>query len=388
VSASATPASTTSNPNTDALQTVPVALGERAYDVVIGPGAVTRIGKTLCELAPGARAGIIADEHVWALHGQTLSAHLSTANIDHIAITVPQGEQAKCFAQAERICTALLDAKLERGDIVIAFGGGVAGDLAGFCAAITRRGMNFIQIPTSLLAQVDSSVGGKTGIDTSHGKNLIGAFHQPIAVLADTALLDTLSPREWRAGYAEVAKYGLLGDRPFFEWLETHWQNLFAGGPAREEAVARSVAAKAKVVAEDERETGRRALLNLGHTFGHALEAAAGYSNRLLHGEAIAIGMAMAFRHSTGLGLCPGQDTIRAVQHLEEVGLPTSIARHDPALIAEMGGARGMLDLMAQDKKVERGALTLILARGIGAAYVAKDVDRDALTAFLDTELA
>jgi 3-dehydroquinate synthase len=303
-------------------------------------------------------------------------------------ITVPRGEKAKCFAETERVCIALLDARLERGDLVIALGGGVVGDLAGFCAAITRRGMNFIQVPTSLLAQVDSSVGGKTGIDTSHGKNLIGAFHQPIAVLADTALLETLPDREMRAGYAEIAKYGLLGDRDFFDWLEVNWRDLFAGGPAREEAVARSVAAKARIVAEDEREAGVRALLNLGHTFGHALEAAAGYSDRLLHGEAISIGMAMALRHSTGLGVCSGQDTTRAVQHLEAVGLPTSIAAHDRALIDDMGGVTGMIDLMAQDKKVERGALTLILARGIGAAYVAKDVDMDALSAFLATELA
>ena len=372
----------------DRPRTVAVALGDRSYDVTIGPGVMAQAGATLRRLAPGARAGIVADSHVWQLHGRALAASLDAAGIGHVVVTLPRGERAKCFAEAERVCNALIDARLERGDMVIAFGGGVAGDLAGFCAAITRRGMPFIQIPTSLLAQVDSSVGGKTGIDTPHGKNLVGAFHQPSAVLADTALLATLDPRELRAGYAEVVKYGLLGDAAFFDWLEERREDVFAGGSARDEAVERSVAAKAAIVAEDERESGRRALLNLGHTFGHALEAAAGYSDRLLHGEAIAIGMAMAFRHSAGLGQCPAGDRDRAIAHLAAAGLPTDIRAHDPALIGEMGGPEGMLALMAQDKKVERGTLTLILVRGIGAAYVARNADTGTLGAFLAEELA
>ena len=367
---------------------MPVALGDRSYEVTIGPGVLNRIGAMMAQLAPGARAGIVADTHVLSLHGETLKAALDAAGIGHATVEVPQGETAKCFAEAERVCVELIDARLERGDVVIALGGGVAGDLAGFCAAITRRGMRFIQVPTSLLAQVDSSVGGKTGIDTAHGKNLIGAFHQPIAVLADTALLDTLDARQMRAGYAEVVKYGLLGDRGFFEWLEANWQAVFAGGRQREEAIARSVGAKARIVAEDECEAGVRALLNLGHTFGHALEAAAGYSDRLLHGEAVAIGMAMAFRHSVELGACPGQDATRAIGHIDAVGLPTHIAQADGDLSKDIGGAGGMLALMAQDKKVQRGALTLILARGIGEAYVEHNVDTDALGAFLVRELA
>ena len=372
----------------DDVRVVPVALGDRAYEVTIGPGVLNRIGAVMARLVPGARAGIVADTHVLSLHGETLKAALDAAGIGHATVEVPQGETAKCFAEAERVCVELIDARLERGDVVIALGGGVAGDLAGFCAAITRRGMRFIQVPTSLLAQVDSSVGGKTGIDTAHGKNLIGAFHQPIAVLADTALLDTLDARQMRAGYAEVVKYGLLGDRGFFEWLEANWQAVFAGGRQREEAIARSVGAKARIVAEDECEAGVRALLNLGHTFGHALEAAAGYSDRLLHGEAIAIGMAMAFRHSVELGVCPGQDATRAIGHIDAVGLPTHIAQADGDLSKDIGGAGGMLALMAQDKKVQRGALTLILARGIGEAYVEHSVDTDALGAFLVRELA
>lgn len=370
------------------VRVVPVALGDRSYEVTIGPGVLNRIGAVMARLAPGARAGIVADTHVLSLHGETLKAALDAAGIGHATVEVPRGETAKCFAEVERVCVELIDARLERGDVVIALGGGVAGDLAGFCAAITRRGMRFIQVPTSLLAQVDSSVGGKTGIDTAHGKNLIGAFHQPIAVLADTALLDTLDARQMRAGYAEVVKYGLLGDRDFFEWLEANWQAVFAGGRQREEAIARSVGAKARIVAEDECEAGVRALLNLGHTFGHALEAAAGYSDRLLHGEAIAIGMAMAFRHSVELGVCPGQDATRAIGHIDAVGLPTHIAQADGDLSKDIGGAGGMLALMAQDKKVQRGALTLILARGIGEAYVEHSVDTDALGAFLVRELA
>ena len=267
----------------------------------------------------------------------------------------------------EQVCDALLAARIERGDLVVALGGGVVGDLAGFAAAIVRRGVDFVQVPTTLLAQVDSSVGGKTGINSRHGKNLIGAFHQPILVIADTALLDTLPEREFRAGYAEVAKYGLLGDAEFFAWLEANWRDVFAGGPAREHAIAVSCRAKAAIVARDERETGDRTLLNLGHTFGHAFEAAAGFSDRLLHGEAVALGMSLAFEFSARRGLIAEDEAERAIAHLAAVG-PA-----DPC----QGGARRQLarprrlmDLIAQDKKVKRGQLTFILVRGIGEAFV------------------
>jgi 3-dehydroquinate synthase len=281
------------------------------------------------------------------------------------------------------VSDALIAARIERRDVVVALGGGVIGDLAGFCAATLRRGVDYVQIPTSLLAQVDSSVGGKTAINSPLGKNLIGAFHQPRLVLADAGALETLPAREFRAGYAEVAKYGLIDDRDFFEWLEANWREVFAGGPARTQAIAVSCAAKARVVASDETEQGARALLNLGHTFGHALEALAHYDSRVLvHGEGVAVGMALALRFSQQLGLCPGQDVVRAEQHLKAVGLPTRID--------EIAGLRAdpqaMLEAMRQDKKVERGRLTFILARGIGESFIARDVaEADALR-FLHNE--
>jgi 3-dehydroquinate synthase len=281
------------------------------------------------------------------------------------------------------LCDDLISHRIERGDLVVALGGGVIGDLAGFAAAIVRRGLDYVQVPTSLLAQVDSSVGGKTAIDSPQGKNLIGAFHQPVLVIADTALLDTLPPREFRAGYAEVAKYGLLGDAAFFAWLESNWKDVFAGGPAREHAIAVSCRAKAAIVARDERETGDRMLLNLGHTFGHALEAAAGFSDRLLHGEAIAIGMALAFEFSARRSLLPPAEAERAVRHLAAVGLPTRIDQ-------VAGGVPTLVELMAliaQDKKVSRGKLTFILARGIGNAFVAPDVDAVEVRDFLAEKL-
>jgi 3-dehydroquinate synthase len=288
------------------------------------------------------------------------------------------------MATFERVCEEIIAARIERGDLAVALGGGVIGDLAGFAASCVRRGIDFVQVPTSLLAQVDSSVGGKTGINSRHGKNLIGAFHQPILVIADTALLDTLPPREFRAGYAEVAKYGLLGDAAFFAWLEANWQDVFAGGPAREHAIAVCCRAKAGIVARDERETGERALLNLGHTFGHALEAAFGFSQRLLHGEAVALGMVMAFNFSARKGLCSGADAARAKTHLAAAGLPT----HVKEVANDIPNVDVLMDLIAQDKKVRRGALTFILVRGIGQAFVENKVDPAEVRAFLTGAIA
>ena len=299
-------------------------------------------------------------------------------------MTVPAGESSKSFAVFEQVCEALIAARIERGDLVVALGGGVVGDLAGFAAAMVRRGLDYVQVPTTLLAQVDSSVGGKTAIDSRHGKNLVGAFHQPILVVADTGLLDTLPAREFAAGYAEVAKYGLFGDADFFAWLEHDWPEVFAGGPAREPAIATSCRAKAAIVARDERETGDRALLNLGHTFGHAFEAAAGFSDRLLHGEAIALGMVLAFEFSARRGLLPQAEAERVTRHLAAVGLPT----HVSAIAGLLPDADRLMDLIAQDKKVQRGRLTFILARGIGQAFVAPDVDAAEVRAFLVEKLA
>jgi len=309
---------------------------------------------------------------------------LRAAGLAPSTIIVEPGEGSKKFATFEEVLDGLLDARIERRDLVLALGGGVVGDLTGFAAAALRRGVDFVQAPTSLLAQVDSSVGGKTGINSRHGKNLIGAFHQPILVLADTAVLDTLPLREFRSGYAEVAKYGLIDNAPFFAWLERKWKDVFAGGASRIEAIATSCASKAAVVARDEFETGDRALLNLGHTFGHALEAGAGFSQRLLHGEAVAIGMAQAFRFSAQQGLCPPADAERVSAHLRAVGLPTRISDIPGAL----PDTDGLMNLIAQDKKVSRGALTFILARGIGQSFIARDVDPAAVRAFIDSERA
>lgn len=360
-------------------ETVRVDLGERAYDIVIGPNGLSGLGGLVAALAPGARVAVVSDETVEKLHGPALRAALSGRVEVAATITVPPGESSKCFAELERVVGALLDARVERGDLVIAFGGGVVGDLAGFAAAVLRRGVRYVQVPTSLLAQVDSSVGGKTGIDTAHGKNLIGAFHQPALVVADTALLDTLSPREFRAGYAEVAKYGLIDDPAFFAWLEGSWREVFAGGPARIRAIATSCRAKARVVAADEREAGQRALLNLGHTFGHAFEADAGFTGRLVHGEAVAIGMVLAFGFSAKLGLCDPADEDRVARHLAAVGLPTRPSHIEGGLPS----ADRLMDLIRQDKKVERGNLTFVLVEGIGKAFVRKDVPETAVREFL-----
>src|SRR5215470_4704766 len=365
--------------------TVGVALGARAYDIVIGRGLLASLGARVAALKPGARAAIVTDANVEPLMLGATRAALAASKIDATHVGVPAGEGSKSIAMFERVCDALIAARVERGDAVVALGGGVVGDLAGFCAATVRRGLDYVQVPTTLLAQVDSSVGGKTAINSRYGKNLIGAFHQPILVVADTQLLDTLPPREFRAGYAEVAKYGLLGDAGFFAWLEANADDVFAGrAGAREHAIATSCRTKAEIVARDERETGDRALLNLGHTFGHAFEAAAGFSDRLLHGEAVALGMTLAFEFSARLGLLPAAEAERARRHLGKVGLPTHISE----VPGGVPGVDGLMDLMAQDKKVRRGRLTFILVRGIGRAYVAPDVEAAEVRAFLADKLA
>ncbi|WP_232627847.1 3-dehydroquinate synthase [Methylobacterium sp. Leaf118] len=362
--------------------TVPLNAG-RDYDIRIGRGLLDEIGAEARDL--GARAaGIVTDETVAGLYGERVRASLEAAGLRCGLIAVPPGESSKSYASFARVCDGLLEQRIERGDLVVALGGGVVGDLAGFAAASLRRGVRFIQAPTTLLAQVDSSVGGKTGINSPHGKNLIGAFHQPRLVLADTATLDTLSEREMRAGYAEVAKYGLIGDAEFFEWCEAHWAGIFSGGPERDEAVAACCRAKAGVVVRDEREDGERALLNLGHTFGHALERLTEYdSARLVHGEGVAIGLALAFRFSARLGLCPGQDAGRVANHLALAGLPTRLSQ----VPGGAGDPDSLLDAMAQDKKVRDGRLTFILAHGIGQSFIAPGIDGAEVRAFLEDEL-
>jgi 3-dehydroquinate synthase len=364
---------------------VRVPLGERAYDIVVGPGLLAEVGPRIAALAPGGAVGIVTDRTVAARWLPAAIDSLEAAGLRPAAIVVDPGEATKSYAGFAQVCDGLIAAKIERRDIVLALGGGVVGDLAGFAAASLRRGVRVVQAPTSLLAQVDSSVGGKTGINSPHGKNLVGAFHQPALVLADTATLDTLAPREFAAGYAEVVKYGLIGDRALFERLEAARSEIFAGGPARIEAIAASCAAKAAIVARDETEQGDRMLLNLGHTFAHAFERLTGYDGaRLVHGEAVAIGLVCAFRFSTMLGLCPGQDAARVEAHLAAAGLPTRIG--DVRGLA--GDPEALLDAMAQDKKVSGGRLTFILARGIGESFVARDVDPQAVRAFLDQERA
>jgi 3-dehydroquinate synthase len=358
---------------------VQVALGARSYDIVIGRGLLANLGARIRALRPGARVALVTDATVAGHHLAAAEAAMKSAGVDAARIVVPVGEGSKSYATFEIVCEAIIAARMERGDLIIALGGGVIGDLAGFAAASVRRGLDFVQVPTSLLAQVDSSVGGKTGINSRHGKNLIGAFHQPAMVIADTALLDTLPEREFRAGYAEVAKYGLLGDAAFFAWLEKNWQGVFAGGAAREHAIAVCCRGKAGIVSRDERETGERALLNLGHTFGHALEAGCGFSDRLLHGEAVALGMALAFDFSARKKLIASNEAGRARAHLAAVGLPT----HIKDVAGSTPSVDELMDLIAQDKKVKRGKLTFILVRGIGQAFVANDVDASDVRAFL-----
>jgi shikimate kinase / 3-dehydroquinate synthase len=372
-------------PAEEARRRVEVPLGARAYSILIGPGVLDQAGTEIARMAPGVHCAIVTDARVAPLYLDRLRASLDQAKLRSTAIVCPPGEATKSYAEFARVCDALIEARVERRDIVIALGGGVIGDLAGFCAASLRRGVRLVQVPTTLLAQVDSSVGGKTGINSRHGKNLVGAFHQPSLVLADTLCLDSLSERDFRSGYAEVVKYGLIRDRGFFEFLESNWRDAFAGGPARAEAIAVSCAAKARVVVADETEQGERALLNLGHTFGHALESLTGYdSARLVHGEGVAIGMISAFRLSRDLGLCSGQDATRVENHLKAVGLPTRM-RDIPGFDA---AAENILAAMRQDKKVDRGRLTFILARAIGESFVARDVDEASVSAFLAREMA
>jgi 3-dehydroquinate synthase len=363
---------------------VPVALGARAYDIVIGRGLLASLGERIKALRAGAKVAIVTDATVAKHHLAATEKALKSAGIESSVITVPEGEGSKSYATFETVCEAIVAARIERNDLIVTLGGGVIGDLAGFAAASARRGLDFVQVPTTLLAQVDSSVGGKTGINSKHGKNLVGAFHQPVLVLADTALLDTLPKREFRAGYAEMAKFGLLGDAAFFSWLEANWQEVFSGGPACGHAIAVCCRGKAGIVARDERETGERALLNLGHTFGHALEAGAGFSQRLLHGEAVALGMALAFEFSARRGLIGAADAKRAAAHLATVGLPTQIKE----VPGGVPGIDALMDLIAQDKKVKRGKLTFILVRGIGQAFVEKDVSAADVRAYLADKLS
>ena len=368
--------------------TVPVALGARSYDILIGEGLIGRTGELIQGLLRRPRTAIVTDENVARHHLETLRGGLAASGIASQTLVLAPGEATKSFADLARVCDWLLGTGIERGDCIIALGGGVIGDLTGFAAAVVLRGIGYIQVPTTLLAQVDSSVGGKTGINSKLGKNLIGAFHQPLRVIADTAVLATLPRRELAAGYAEVAKYGLIGDARFFTWLEDNADALFAGEPAtRAHAIEVSCRAKARIVAADETEAGVRALLNLGHTFGHALEAAAGFGDRLLHGEAVAIGMAMAFRYCERIGVCRQGAAERVAAHLASVGLPTGLGGLG-GLALELPGPDRLLELMRQDKKTRDGRLTLILVRDIGEAFVAQDVADAEILDFLAEESA
>jgi 3-dehydroquinate synthase len=364
------------------LNIVSVALGDRSYDVRIEAGLLARAGEALSPVARGRTMPIVTDSNVLP-HLAALQSSLEAAGVASEAIVLPPGESTKSWAQLEALTDRLLDLGVERSDHVIALGGGVIGDLVGFATSILKRGCNFVQIPTTLLAQVDSSVGGKTAINSRAGKNLIGAFHQPALVLIDPQVLDTLPARQLRAGYAEVVKYGLIDDFAFFEWCETNAAALLAGDPAaRETAISHSVAAKARIVGEDERETtGKRALLNLGHTFGHALEAETGFSDKLLHGEGVAAGMALAFAYSARRGLCSAQDAERVAAHLRAIGLPDGLK----AAGVTASGAR-LVEHMLHDKKMAAGTLPFLLARGIGQTFLDKTVDLKDVEAFLDTQ--
>lgn len=364
------------------MKRIAVALGERGYPILLGHGLLGDAAEQLRPLAREDRLIVVSDENVWALWGNAFSAALEKARIKAVPLLVAPGESSKSWEVLAGLVERLLAAGVERGDTILAFGGGVIGDLAGFAAAIVKRGIFYVQIPTSLLAQVDSSVGGKTAINTPCGKNLVGAFHQPSAVLIDPATLDTLPERQLRAGYAEAVKYGLIGEPDFFAWCEKHGPDLLAGDTeARLHAIETSVRAKAAIVAEDERETtGRRALLNLGHTFGHALEAEAGFSDALLHGEAIAIGMTLAFRFSAERGLCASEEADRVAAHLQAAGLSTEIGSG--------ATADRLVEQMAQDKKRKGNRITFILARGIGAAFVDNSVELEDVRAFLARQIS
>jgi len=367
-------------------QTVRVALDERSYDVIIGPALLDELPGLATERFGATRFAIVTDEHVAKSHLGPLSEALAQRGLLRTSVILPAGEQTKSFDQLRFLSETLLSGGVERRDVVIALGGGVIGDLAGFAAAVLRRGVRYLQVPTSLLAQVDSSVGGKTAINTPQGKNLIGAFHQPGLVLADTATLATLPDREMRAGYAEVVKYGLLGDKVFYGWLEDNAAKVIERDPAAVvRAVTRSVEMKADIVARDETETGERQLLNLGHTFGHALEAFTGYSDRLLHGEGVAIGMCLAFRLSEEIEACPPQTAARVSAHIKAMGLPTHV-QDIPG--GDLPSADVLVDLMGQDKKVRDGQLTFILARSIGDAFITREVAREDVRRFLERQLA
>jgi len=359
---------------------VHVPLGERAYDILIGPGLIARAGAEIASRLKGRKAAVITDANVAPIYLDALVASLEAAGITASSLVLPAGEKTKSFEHLMTVCDKVLEARVERNDYVVALGGGVIGDLAGFAAGIVRRGVRFVQVPTSLLSQVDSSVGGKTGINSRHGKNLIGVFHQPDLVLADTDVLNTLTEREFRAGYAEVAKYGLIDKPDFFSWLEKNWQAVFAGGDARIEAIATSCQAKSDVVVADERENGPRALLNLGHTFGHALEAVTAYdSARLVHGEGVSIGMVLAHEFSARMNLASPDDGKRVEKHLKEVGLPTRMSD----IPGELPPAERLMEAMAQDKKVKNGKFTFILTRGIGQSFIADDVPQSEVLSFL-----
>lgn len=367
-------------------ETVSVDLGSRRYDIVIGSGIIHRTGSLMANALKCGRAVIVTDETVAALHLAAVEASLDHAGIRHHSIRVPPGETSKTLAALEDLIERLLALELDRSVAIVALGGGVIGDLAGFAAAVTLRGLPLIQIPTTLLAQVDSAVGGKTGVNSPLGKNLIGSFHQPRLVVADIGTLDTLPRRQVLAGYAEIVKYGAIDDPEFFAWLETNGPALIDGDEdARTFAVARSCRRKAAIVTEDEREAGRRALLNLGHTFGHALEADVGYGTGLLHGEAVALGMVLAFDLSVRLRLCPEEDAKRLRRHLDTVGLPTDLTA---AVAGHAWDPDTLIGNMARDKKVQNGHITFILARGLGQAFIATDVDPTDVRAVLDSATA
>lgn len=367
-----------------AAKIVRVSLPGHAYDIVIGRGILADAGQRIAALGAVRQVGIVSDDNVAPLHAPSLQASLSTAGLTSSTITIAPGEGSKSYGTFAEVCDGLLALKIERRDVVLALGGGVVGDLTGFAAASLRRGVRLVQVPTTLLAQVDSSVGGKTGINSPHGKNLVGAFHQPALVLADTALIDTLPLRERKAGYAEVVKYGLINDISFFEWCEAHGRAVLAAGPELDHAVAISCSAKAAIVMRDEREEGERALLNLGHTFAHAIERIVAYDNaRIVHGEAVSIGLALAFRFSVALGLCNGQDATRVTAHLKALGLPTTLGE----VPGGAGSSAEMLSAMAQDKKVSAGELNFIVAHGIGKSFIAKNIPAEKVLAFLTHEI-
>ncbi|WP_375609014.1 MULTISPECIES: 3-dehydroquinate synthase [unclassified Bartonella] len=370
-------------------KTVTIKLDKHCYDIIIGPGLITQASLQIKHALQQkdfhqTRLAVVTDTNVASFHLDTLQTEFKKNKIHTVPIILEAGEQSKSFSTLQVVIDQILAARLERGDCVIAFGGGVIGDLAGFAASIIRRGMNFIQMPTTLLAQIDSSVGGKTGINSRYGKNLIGAFYQPQCVIADTCILDTLPLREFRAGYAEIVKYGLINQPDFFEWLEKNGEEIFSNGSIRTEAIVRSCQFKAAIVARDEYEKGERALLNLGHTFGHMLETATAYdSKRLIHGEAVAIGMVLAHQFSAQLNLIDSTLIHRIEAHLKAIGLPTQL-KDIPGCLPN---AETLMNLIAQDKKVSQNNLTFILTRGLGQSFIAKNVPPDAVLSFLEQKL-